>query len=107
MTHSPSDPASRSPVSRSPQRGRSGTPARRSSGSSTSAWTAMPRVVPAPSSHTCVGVIVTGVSAPGPLAATKRNPVAITTTLLSTGAQAGGPNTPRELRIACAMAPIP
>jgi hypothetical protein len=67
----------------------------------------MPSVVPTPSSQTCPGVMVTGVSAPGPDAAMNSSPVAITTTLLSTGAQAGGPNTSRELRIAWARAPTP
>ena len=67
----------------------------------------MPSVVPMPSSHTCPAVMVTGVRSPGPLAAMNSSPVAITTTLLSTGAQAGGPNTSRELRIAWASAPTP
>jgi hypothetical protein len=34
-------------------------------------------------------------------------PVRMTTTLFSTGAQAGAPNTPREFRIAVASAPTP
>src|SRR5690242_21163075 len=46
---------------------------------STSAWTAMPRVVPIPSSQTWPEVIVVGVSAPGPLAAMNSTAVAITT----------------------------
>jgi hypothetical protein len=107
IIHRPSPPASRSPVSRRFQRGRSGTPTRRSSGSSTRAWTAMPSVVPAPRSQIWVSVIVAGVSSPGALTAMNSPPVAMTTTLLSTGAQAGGPNTPRELRIAVASAPRP
>jgi hypothetical protein len=67
----------------------------------------MPRVVPTPRSQTCPAVIVSGVRSPGPEAAMKTNPVTITTRLLRTGAQAGGPKTSRELRIAWASAPIP
>jgi hypothetical protein len=67
----------------------------------------MPSVVPTPSSQTWPGVIVAGVSSPGPLAARNRPPVQMTTTLLRTGAQAGGPKTPREFRIAWASAPTP
>jgi hypothetical protein len=67
----------------------------------------MPSTVPMPSSHTWPEVMVTGVRSPGPVAAMNSAPVAMTTTLLSTGAQAGGPKIPRELRIACARAPTP
>jgi hypothetical protein len=67
----------------------------------------MPSVVPAPSSQTWPGVIVAGVRSPGPLAAMKSSPVTMTTTLLSTGAQAGGPKTSREFRIAWMSAPTP
>ena len=60
-----------------------------------------------PRSQTWPEVMVTSVSSPGPLAAMNTRPVTMTTTLLSTGAHAGGPNTPRELRIAVASAPTP
>ena len=60
-----------------------------------------------PSSQTRPGLIVAGSRSPGPLVAMKTRPVAMTTTLLSTGAQAGGPKTPRELRIDWASAPRP
>ena len=68
----------------------------------------MPSVVPTPSSQTCPAVMRRPASrSPGPLAAMNSSPVAMTTTLLSTGAQAGGPNTSREFRIAWASAPTP
>jgi hypothetical protein len=51
----------------------------------------MPSVVPAPRSQTSVGVMVSGVNGPRWLSATNRPPVAMTTTLFSTGAHAGGP----------------
>ena len=44
---------------------------------------------------------------PAPLVAMNSTPVAMTTTLFSTGAQAGGPNTSREFRIAVNRAPMP
>ena len=67
----------------------------------------MPSSVPIPSSQTWPSVIVDGSMSPGPLAAMNSSPVAMTTTLFSTGAQAGGPKTPREFRIAVARAPTP
>ena len=68
--------------------------------SSTAVWANTPSVVPMPSTSSLALPIWTGSteSSPGTTRYTPR--VAIATTLLTTGAQAGGPNTLRLFRIA-------
>jgi hypothetical protein len=82
-------------------------PLRRSDGSSTAACATMPSVVPTPRTSSFASPIRTGSRLMVPGIAAYRPSVAITTMLLSTGAQAGGPNTPRVFRIAANSAPMP
>ena len=67
----------------------------------------MPSVVPMPSSASWPEVRLSGVRAPRPRTARKASPVAMTTTLLRTGAHIGGAYRPRVFRIAPNTAPIP
>ena len=61
-----------------------------------------------PSSSTSPVPRASAVTCPSPRVATRKIPAtAMTTTLFSTGAQAGGPKTPRVLRIAASIAPRP
>ncbi|RFZ50638.1 hypothetical protein BB170200_05182 [Mycobacterium marinum] len=68
--------------------------------SSTAACANTPSVVPTPSTSSLALPIFTGSTASSPGTARYTNKVAMATTLLMTGAQAGGPNTFRVFRIA-------
>ena len=83
-----------------PHSGRRLTRSRRIATNSTAVWATTPSVVPMPRTSSLALPISTGSSdsSPGTRRYTPR--VAIATTLLTTGAQAGGPNTLRVFRIA-------
>ncbi|PQM44497.1 hypothetical protein C1Y40_05343 [Mycobacterium talmoniae] len=73
---------------------------RASAVSSTAIWATTPSVVPTPSTNSLALPIRTGSTDSSPGTARYSTSVLIATTLLITGAHAGGPNTLRLFRIA-------
>ena len=83
-----------------PHSGRRLIRSRRMATNSTATWATVPSVVPMPSTSSLALPISTGSTESSPGTSTYRPSVAMATTLLHTGAHAGGPNTLRVFRIA-------